>query len=117
MERYSAVIGAVITIEDGARVKRGDTFVSWDPYSVPILSEQDGKIDFHDFIEGVTVQKAEDATTGVEGLVVLEHKEDLHPQIVVKDESGKAIAYYSIPAAAHVMVTKGMKIIAGATLA
>ncbi len=117
LERYSAVIGAVITVDDGGRVKRGETFVSWDPYSVPILSEQDGKIDFHDFIEGVTVQKAEDATTGVEGLVVLEHKEDLHPQIVVKDASGNAIAYYSIPAAAHVMVTKGMKIIAGATLA
>lgn len=117
LERYSTVIGAVITVEDGDRVKAGQTFVSWDPYSVPILSEQNGTIDFHDFIEGVTVQKAEDETTGVEGLVVLEHKEDLHPQIVVKDDSGNALAYYSIPAAAHVMVTKGMKIGAGSTLA
>jgi len=117
MERYSTVIGAVITVEDGGRAKRGETFVSWDPYSVPILSEQVGTIDFHDFIEGVTVQKAEDETTGIEGLVVLEHKEDLHPQIVVKDDSGKAIAYYSIPSAAHVMVTRGMRIAAGSTLA
>jgi DNA-directed RNA polymerase subunit beta' len=117
LERYSTVIGAVISVEDGSRVKRGETFVSWDPYSVPILSEQDGTVDFHDFIEGVTVQRAEDETTGIEGLVVLEHKEDLHPQIVVKDASGKAIAYYSIPSAAHVMVLKGMKISAGATLA
>ena len=117
LERYSTVIGAIVTVEDGGRVKRGETFVSWDPYSVPILSEQNGTVDFHDFIEGVTVQKAEDEATGIEGLVVLEHKEDLHPQIVVKDKSGSAIAYYSIPAAAHVMVTKGMKIIAGATLA
>jgi DNA-directed RNA polymerase subunit beta' len=117
LERYSTVIGAVITAEDGGRVKRGETFVSWDPYSVPILSEQDGTIDFHDFIEGVTVQRAEDETTGIEGLVVLEHKEDLHPQIVVQDASGKAIAYYSIPSAAHVMVLKGQKIGAGTTLA
>ncbi len=117
LERYSTVIGAVVTVGDGEKVKRGETFVSWDPYSVPILSEQDGKIDFHDFIEGVTVQKAEDETTGIEGLVVLEHKEDLHPQIVVMDSKGKAVAYYSIPAAAHVMVSKGMKISAGATLA
>lgn len=117
LERYSTVIGAVISVEDGARVKRGETFVSWDPYSVPILSEQDGTIDFHDFIEGVTVQRAEDETTGIEGLVVLEHKEDLHPQIVVQDASGKALAYYSIPSAAHVMVQKGMKISAGSTLA
>jgi DNA-directed RNA polymerase subunit beta' len=117
LERYSTVIGAVISVADGGRVKRGETFVSWDPYSVPILSEQDGKVDFHDFIEGVTVQRAEDETTGIEGLVVLEHKEDLHPQIVVKDSSGKAIAYYSIPSAAHVMVLKGAKISAGTTLA
>jgi DNA-directed RNA polymerase subunit beta' len=117
LERYSTVIGAVISVEDGGRVNQGSTFVSWDPYSVPILSEQSGIIDFHDFIEGVTVQKAEDETTGVEGLVVLEHKEDLHPQIVVKDEAGKAIAYYSIPSAAYVMVLKGMKIDAGTTLA
>jgi len=117
LERYNAIIGAVITVDDGGRVKRGQTFVSWDPYSVPILSEQDGFVDFQDFIEGVTVQKAEDESTGIEGLVVLEHKEDLHPQIVIKDQSGKALAFCSIPAAAYVMVKKGEKITAGTTLA
>ncbi len=117
MERYSVAIGAVITVENGDRVKKGKTFVSWDPYSVPILSEQDGTVKFHDFMEGVTVQKAEDETTGVEGLVVLEHKEDLHPQIVVNDADGQPVAYYSIPAAAHVMVSEGMEISAGSTLA
>jgi len=117
LERYSPVIGALVSVEDGGTVKAGKTFVTWDPYSVPILSEQDGTVDFHDFIEGVTVQKAEDETTGVEGMVVLEHKEDLHPQIVVTDSAGNALTYYSIPAGAHVMVTKGMKIGAGSTLA
>ena len=117
LERYSTVIGATVAVDDGDRVKSGQTFVTWDPYSVPILSEQNGEVDFHDFIEGVTVQKAEDETTGVEGLVVLEHKEDLHPQIVITDKAGKALAYYSIPAGAHVMVTKGMEIGAGSTLA
>ncbi|HKL22133.1 MAG TPA: hypothetical protein VJ904_10020, partial [Tichowtungia sp.] len=117
LERYSTVIGAEISVEDGGSVKAGQTFVTWDPYSVPILSEEVGRIDFHDFIEGVTVQNAEDETTGVEGQVVLEHKEDLHPQIVITDKSGKATGYYSIPAGAHVMVKKGQEISAGATLA
>jgi len=117
LERYSPVIGAIVSVDDGGKVKAGKTFVTWDPYSVPILSEQDGLIDFHDFIEGVTVQKGEDESTGVEGLIVLEHKEDLHPQIVVTDAAGKAQAYYSIPTGAHVMVTKGMKIGPGFTLA
>jgi len=117
LERYSTVIGAVISVDEGGKLKSGQTFVTWDPYSVPILAEQDGAVGFHDFIEGVTVQKGEDETTGVEGLVVLEHKEDLHPQIVINDASGKALGYYSIPAGAHVMVTEKQKISAGFTLA
>ena len=52
-----AVIGAVIAVPEGGAVKKGQSFVKWDPYSVPILSEQSGVIEFHDFIEGVTVRK------------------------------------------------------------
>jgi len=118
LERYTAVIGAVISVADGETVKKGQSFVKWDPYSVPILSEQTGVIDFHDFIEGVTVKREMDEATGMEGTVVLEHKEDLHPQIIVKNkDTGAVISYYSIPAAAHVMVMKGQDVIAGAMLA
>jgi DNA-directed RNA polymerase subunit beta' len=69
-------------VEDGGSVKKGQSFVKWDPYNVPILSEKAGVIEFHDFIDGVTVKKEVDESTGMEGTVVLEHKEDLHPQIV-----------------------------------
>ncbi len=118
LERYTLVIGAVISVADGDKVKKGQSFVKWDPYSVPILSDQNGVIDFHDFIEGVTVKKEMDEATGMEGTVVLEHKEDLHPQIVLKNKDTKAvISHYSIPAGAHVMVTKGAEVIAGAMLA
>ncbi|MCB1071378.1 MAG: DNA-directed RNA polymerase subunit beta', partial [Kiritimatiellae bacterium] len=117
-ERYNVVIGAVISVADGDTVKKGNSFVKWDPYNVPILSEQTGVIDFHDFIEGVTVKKDVDESTGLEGTVVLEHKEDLHPQIFLKHpETGETLSYYSIPAAAHVMVKKGDSVIAGAILA
>jgi len=117
LERYSTAIGAEVSVDDGDKVRAGQTFITWDPYSVPILSEQVGTIEFLDFLEGVTVQKAEDETTGIEGLIVLEHKEDLHPQIIVTDKKGKASAYYSIPAGAHVMVKEKEVIAAGATLA
>ncbi len=118
LERHSAVIGAVIAVPEGGAVKKGQSFVKWDPYSVPILSEQSGVIEFHDFIEGVTVRKEVDESTGLEGTVVMEHKEDLHPQIVMKDpKTREALAYYSIPSGAHVMVTKGSDVLAGAMLA
>ncbi|MCF7847379.1 MAG: DNA-directed RNA polymerase subunit beta' [Kiritimatiellales bacterium] len=117
LERYSMVIGAIIAVEDGGTVEKGAIFAQWDPYSVPILSEHEGTITYRDFIEGVTVQKGQDEATGIEGLVVMEHKEDLHPQIVIKGKDKNNIGYYSIPAGAHVMVNNGEKIAAGLTLA
>ena len=45
LERYNVVIGSVISEPDGAEVKKGETFVQWDPYNVPILSEKGGKIE------------------------------------------------------------------------
>ncbi len=118
LERYQLVIGALVSVDDGGEVKSGETFVEWDPYSVPILSEHDGKIEFHDFIEGVTVQKGVDESTGVEGLVVMEHKEDLHPQIVIRDKKDKnKVGYYSIPAGAQVMIKEKEVVSAGFTLA
>ncbi|MEM7396266.1 MAG: DNA-directed RNA polymerase subunit beta', partial [Verrucomicrobiota bacterium] len=118
LERHTAVIGAVISVENGGRVKKGESFVKWDPYNVPILSEKPGRIEFHDFIEGVTVRKELDEQTGLEGTVVMEHKEDLHPQIVLKnDETQEVLSYYSIPAGAHVMVSEAEEVVAGAMLA
>jgi DNA-directed RNA polymerase subunit beta' len=118
LERYTTVIGAVISTPDGGKVKKGENFVKWDPYNVPILSEQKGIIEFHDFIEDVTVRREVDETTGQEGTVVMEHKEDLHPQIVLKDpETKEVLSYYSIPAGAHVMVSEGGETPAGAMLA
>ena len=83
LEQHHVVIGAVISVKDGGKVKKGETFVQWDPYNVPILSEKAGKVKFHDIIEGVTMKQETDETTGQEAMVVIEHKEDLHPQIII----------------------------------
>ncbi len=118
LERYAMVIGALVAVDDGGKVAAGQTFVEWDPYSVPILSEHNGIAEFHDFIDGVTIQKGVDETTGIEGLMVMEHKEDLHPQIVIRDPENKdKVGYYSIPAGAQVMIKDNEAIKAGFTLA
>jgi DNA-directed RNA polymerase subunit beta' len=51
------------------------------------------------------------------GRVVIEHKEDLHPQINVVNAAGEVLAFYGIPAGAHIVVDEGDKIQAGALLA
>jgi DNA-directed RNA polymerase subunit beta' len=118
IERYVIVVGSTISIADGGHVKKGEAFIQWDPHNVPILTEKAGKIEFRDMIPGVTVKTEIDDATGLKGTVVIEHKEDLHPQIVIVDDKTKEVlASYSIPAGAHVSVTEGKKIQAGSLLA
>src|SRR5213082_1195380 len=117
LENHNVVIGAVISFQDGAKVKKGETFVQWDPYNVPILSEKAGKVKFADIIEGVTMKQETDETTGQEAMVVIEHKEDLHPQIIILDDNNDALANYPIPSGAHVVVAEEDKIVAGTLMA
>src|SRR5678809_867268 len=117
LERYNVVIGSMISKGDGAEVKKGETFVQWDPYNVPILTDKSGKIEFRDMIAGVTIKRDVDEATGLMGTVIIEHKEDLHPQIVIVDDRKEVLASYSIPAGAHVIVEEGQKVRGGALLA
>ena len=117
LEAHNLVIGSVISVANGGKVKKGEAFVQWDPYNVPILSEKAGKIKFHDIIEGVTMKQEVDTTTQQEAMVIIEHKEDLHPQIVITDEKGEPIANYPIPSGAHIVVNERDKIVAGTLMA
>ena len=117
LENHNVVIGAVISVGDSSKVKKGETFVQWDPYNVPILSEKAGKVKFHDIIEGVTMKQEVDEQTQQEAMVVIEHKEDLHPQIIISDDHGEIVANYPIPSGAHIVVNEGDKIVAGTLMA
>jgi len=117
LEQHLVVIGAVISVKDGDKVKKGETFVQWDPYNVPILSEKAGRVKFHDIIEGVTMKQETDETTGQEAMVVIEHKEDLHPQIIICDDKDEPSANHPIPSGAHIVVAEGDRIVAGTLMA
>ncbi|MFZ9937923.1 MAG: DNA-directed RNA polymerase subunit beta', partial [Luteolibacter sp.] len=118
LESHNIVIGAVIETKDGEDVKKGDTVATWDPYNVPILSDKGGKIEFRDMIPGITVATETDKETGKKGMVVTEHKEDLHPQVVILDEKTKEVkASYSIPVGAHLSVKEGQVVTGGTQLA
>src|SRR5438046_2879486 len=117
LETHNLVIGSVISVPNGGRVKKGEAFVQWDPYNVPILSEKAGKVKFLDIIEGVTMKQEVDPTPQQEAMVIIEHKEDLHPQIVIVDDKGEPVANYPIPSGAHIVVNEGDKIVAGTLMA
>ena len=118
LESQLIVIGSVIEIKDGDDVKKGDTVATWDPYNVPILTEKPGKVEFRDMISGITVTNETDKETGKKVMVVTEHKEDLHPQVVLVDPKTKEVkASYSIPVGAHLSVKEGEVVTGGTQLA
>ncbi|HTA29080.1 MAG TPA: hypothetical protein VK731_01270, partial [Candidatus Cybelea sp.] len=117
LEVHNLVIGSVISVKNGGKVKKSESFVEWDPYNVPILSEKGGKVKFVDIIEGVTMKQELDQATAQEAMVIIEHKEDLHPQIVILSEKGEPAANYPIPSGAHIVVNEGEKIVPGTLMA
>ena len=118
LESHKLVIGAVIAKPDGAHVKKGEQIVIWDPYSIPIITDKAGKVEFRDLISGITFTKEKNESTGNEEMVVIEHKEDLHPQIVISDpKTHEILASYTIPAGAHVNVKNNEKVEGGTTVA
>ncbi|MSU31290.1 MAG: DNA-directed RNA polymerase subunit beta' [Pedosphaera sp.] len=118
IETHTIVIGSIIAVLDGGQVKKGEVFVEWDAYNVPIISEKSGVVRFVDIIEGVTMKQEVDEATGSEDMVIIEHKEDLHPTVIIEDVStGQPLAQYPIPAGAHLVVAEGDESSAGSLLA
>ncbi len=117
LERYTIPTGGIISFKDGEEVAKDVIFVKWDPYMVPIFTEVNGKVRFEDIKVGVTMNEEMDATTGLFERVIIEHKEDLHPQILLTSETDEIIAFYPIPTGAHIVVKDGQSITGGTLLA
>ncbi|MDX2114126.1 MAG: DNA-directed RNA polymerase subunit beta' [Planctomycetota bacterium] len=116
LEKYKVPYAAEIMVRPGQTVKRGDQLVKWDPHRVPILAEKDGKVRYVDIDLNETVRE-EDAGKGQKALVVIEHKGEKHPQIVIEDETGKILDFHFLPAKARIEVVDGSMVKAGQMLA
>jgi len=116
LERYRVPYGASIMVGEGELVKVGKVLFEWDPHSMPILSEASGIIRFQDIEEGETI-RTETETGKIQRSVVIEHKGEKHPRIVIEDEEGRILDFHYLPAKARIQVDEGDRISAGALLA
>ncbi len=117
LERYAVPQGAFINIADGDEVTKGVSFIHWDPYTQPILTEVSGLVKYEDLRENVTVREELNPVTKLTERVVVEHKQEYHPQILILDEKKEVMGIYPIPVGAHILVNDGQKIAAGELLA
>ncbi len=117
LERYTVPSGAVIGFPDGGKVAKGSTLAHWDPYTSPILTEAGGRVKFEDIKEGITMRQEVDESTGLTGRVIIEHRGEYHPQIIIYSDKEEVLAFYTIPAGAHIVVKDNQMVDPGSLLA
>jgi DNA-directed RNA polymerase subunit beta' len=130
LDKYKVPYGAIILVKDDQKVRVGTTLFRWDPHRTPILAEVAGIIRFTDIVEGETVQTEElkvafprsegparNSRLTIQRSVVIEHKGDKHPQIIIEDSSGKILDVHYLPAGARIEVMEGQRVQAGQLLA
>jgi DNA-directed RNA polymerase subunit beta' len=102
---------------------------SWDPFTLPLISERNGVVQYLDMVEGLSFREAVDEQTGVSNKVVVDWRQqprgsELKPRVVLADENGEIItlsngreAQYFLSVDAILNVENGEKVHAGDVLA
>ncbi|HKS93253.1 MAG TPA: DNA-directed RNA polymerase subunit beta' [Gammaproteobacteria bacterium] len=130
-ERYKIPYGASIILVEGAKAEAGQLAATWDPHTHPVVTEVAGTLQFHDFVEGVTVNRQVDEVTGISSVVITDPKmrgtlgKDLRPTVRLVDDKGRGLllagteipAYYQLPPGAIVSVEDGARVGVGDVIA
>jgi len=117
-ERYQVVYGARLKVKDGQAVENGQILVEWDPYTFSILTEDAGQVRFKDIVEGLTVHEDVDEVTGLSRLIIVDSADEKkQPTVEIKAANGNVLRRYIMPVNAHLMVSDGETVHAGAVLA
>ncbi len=129
-ESYKLPYGTILAKADGDSVAIGETVANWDPHTMPIITEVEGRIEFVDMVDGVTVQRQTDELTGLSSMVILDAAErtsagkDMRPTVKLLDASGNAVmipgtempAQYFLPGKAIVQLEDGATVGIGEVL-
>jgi len=102
--RYEVPSGSVLKVKDGESVKRGQLLVEFDPYQIPIITSEAGKVEFRD----IYVRENIDIKYGVTERIAIKPVEssDVNPRIIIYNKN-KKVAEYSVPYGAYLMVKEG----------
>jgi DNA-directed RNA polymerase subunit beta' len=127
--RHRLPYGARLLADDSTKVHRGWKLVEWDPYTIPIIAEQEGIAHYIDLVEGVSVREIVDEQTGISSKVVIDWRQQpkgdhLKPRIVLQWEGGELVklpsgleARYFMSVDAILSVENGAHVRAGDVLA
>lgn len=117
IERYPLRVGTILNVEDGQVISKDTEIAFWDPYAFPVISEKEGQVVYKDIEVGNTAKEEYDPVVGISRKVIIQHKEEMNPQIILKDKKGQIVGNYHLPEDAHIIVEEGDMIYPGDIIA
>ena len=116
-DEHKIPFGSRLRVKDKQKVSAGDVIGRWDPYALPIITEQAGKAILRDVKEGVTLHEERNKVTGIIERKIIEHRaEKTHPRVII-EKAGKQVASYPLPIDTIVLVDSGQEVKPGDILA
>ena len=112
---YEIPSGSILKVKEGQQVESGETLVTFDPFHIPIIADQDGRIEYRELY----VKENYDEKYDVTEFMAIKPVEsgDINPRVVVFDAEGNTKGSNTIPFGAYLMVREGEEIKKGQIIA
>jgi len=108
LAHYNIPYGSSLFHKDGEKVKKGENLAEWDPYNIPLIAHDNGKIEYRDLIENISIKERIDESSGVSTKTIIDWrqysgKDLIRPAIVVVKNKKKTEYDLSIGAVIVIM--------------
>ena len=126
---YKVIYGSKLFFKDGDMIEKGKKIAEWDPYTLPVIAETSGIVNYMDLVEGTSLTETMDDSTGISSKSVTDWKSlskntELKPRLTLRDDKGEVIkkadgnvARYFLVPDSILSVKDGQKVSAGDVLA
>ena len=127
--KHRLAFGSHLFKDEGDMVVKGEKLAEWDPYTIPIITEQTGTVRLVDLVDGVSYKEVVDEGTGIASKVVTDWRSapkgtDLRPRITLRDDNDNVVelangteARYFLSVDAILSVEDGRHVQAGDVIA
>jgi len=126
---YKVIYGSKLFFKDGDLIEKGKKIAEWDPYTLPVIAETSGIVNYMDLVEGTSLTETMDDSTGISSKSVTDWKSlskntELKPRLTLRNEKGEVIkkadgnvARYFLVPDSILSVKDGQNVSAGDVLA
>ncbi len=110
--------GSTLLVKEQEVVPAGTQIATFDPFSEPIIAEQEGTVRFEDILLGTTLKEEINEDTGnIEKKITEYSLETLQPRLSITDSDGNELAVYYLPGSSYLSVEDGQQVTRGKVLA